>query len=101
MFGEKTECASGYYKWGDLFSCHLLLLQQPNFSVGSPLFPGHAWTKPKVRWHVIIPWYPRIVPSADTRLCVKEVHLALHCCSLLCFKRTKQNINLCHATYWV
>lgn len=33
---------------------------------------------------VTIPWYPRVVPSADACLCVKEVHLALHCCSLLC-----------------
>lgn len=33
----------------------------------------------------IIPRYPRVVPGADACLCVEEVHLALHCCSLLCF----------------
>lgn len=36
---------------------------------------------------VILPWYPRVMPGADTCLCVKEVHLALHSCSLLCYNK--------------
>lgn len=31
-----------------------------------------------------VPWYPRVVPGADARLRVEEVHLALHRRTLLC-----------------
>lgn len=49
------------------------------------LIPGYAWTRQKWGGDVTVPRYPRVVPGADACLCVKEVHLTLYCCSLLCF----------------
>lgn len=37
-----------------------------------------------------VPRYPGVMPGADTRLRVEEVHLALHRRSLLYLDKTKQ-----------
>lgn len=39
-----------------------------------------------------LPWYPRVVPGADARLRVEEVHLALHRRALLCLSEEEETL---------
>lgn len=48
------------------------------------VIPVYVWLDRSEVGIAIVPRYPRVMPGADACLCVKEVHLALHCCSLLC-----------------
>lgn len=38
-----------------------------------------------------LPWYPGVVPRANSSLCVQKVNLPLHCCSLFCTRNWGYN----------
>lgn len=48
---------------------------------------SHPW--PWVCNYKYIPWYPRVMPCANSSLRVQKINLSLYCCSLFCENRWK------------